>query len=78
MALMDVRCALIKMECPVDDMDVVAIPFLMFREKIMGDHCQLLRINLIIHVSDLIDGLFRACLGVLPELIHRPASLLVP
>ena len=60
MTLVDVGCAFVQMQCPVQHMNVVAILGLELLDELCDDAQQVLCRSVFIQRSQLINGLFRA------------------
>ncbi len=63
MTLMDVGCAFVQMQCPVQHMNVVAILGLELLDELCDDAQQVLCRSVFIQRSKLVDGLLRAGLA---------------
>ena len=75
---MDMRSAFVKVQCPVQYVDVGAEPFLHLRKKF---HCNLRQqfpLNRFLYRANLVNAFFRAGLIVGEQVIHRPVALSMP
>ena len=78
MTLMDVGCAFIQMQCPVQYMNVVAILGFELLDELRDDAQQVLCRSVFIQRSKLVDRLFRAGLTAGQQVRNRAVALRVP
>ena len=78
MTLMDMGCALIQMQCPVQHMNVVAILGLELLDELCDDAQQVLCRSVFIQRSKLVDGLLRAGLAAGQQVRNGAITLRVP
>ena len=78
MTLMDMGCALIQMQCPVQHMNVVAILGLELLDELCDDAQQVLCRSVFIQRSKLVDGLFRAGLAAGQQVGNGAVAFRVP
>ena len=78
MTLMDMGCALIQMQCPVQHMNVVAILGLEILDELCDDAQQVLCRSMVVLCSKLIDGFFRAGLAAGQQVRNGAVALRVP
>ena len=78
MTLMDVGCAFVQMQCPVQHMNVVAIPGLELLDELCDDAQQVLCGSVFIQRSKLVDRLFRAGLAAGQQVGNGAVALCVP
>ena len=78
MTLMDMGCALIQMQCPVQHMNVVAILGLELLDELCDDAQQVLCRSVFIQRSKLVDGLLRAGLAAGQQVRNGAVALCVP
>ena len=78
MTLVDVGCAFVQMQCPVQHMDVFAKFALELLDKLGDDVQQILCRSVFIQRSKLVDGLFRAGLAAGQQVGNGAVALCVP
>ena len=78
MALMDMRCALIQMQCPIQHMNVFAKFGLELVNELGDDVQQFLRRSVVVLCSQLVDGFFRAGLAAGQQVGNGAVALCVP
>ena len=78
MTLVDVGCAFVQMQCPVQHMDVFAKFALELLDKLGDDVQQILCRSVFIQRSKLVDGLFRAGLAAGQQIGNGTVALCVP
>jgi len=78
MTLVDVGCAFVQMQCPVQYMNVFAILDLELLNELGDDVQQVLCRSVFIQRSKLIDGLFRAGLAAGQQVGNGAVALRVP
>ena len=78
MALMDMRCALIQMQCPIQHMNVFAKFALELVNELRDDVHQVLCRSVFIQRSKLVDRLFRAGLAAGQQVGNGAVALRVP
>ena len=78
MTLMDMGCALIQMQCPVQHMNVVAILGLELLDELCDDAQQVFCRSVFIQRSKLVDGLLRAGLAAGQQVGNGAVALCVP
>ena len=78
MALMDVGCAFVQMQCPVQHMNMVAILGFERLDELGDDVQQILRRSVFIQRSKLVDALLRAGLAAGQQVGNGAVALCVP
>ena len=78
MTLMDVGCAFVQMQCPVQHMNMVAILGFELFDELCDDAQQVLCRSVFIQRSKLVDGLFRAGLAAGQQVGNRAVAFRVP
>ena len=78
MTLMDVGCAFVQMQCPVQHMNMFAKLGLERLDELRDNVQQVLRRSVLIQRSKLVDGLFRAGLAAGQQVVNRAVALCVP
>ena len=78
MTLMDMGCALIQMQCPVQHMNMVAILGFELLDELCDDVQQILCGSVFIQRSKLVDRLFRAGLAAGQQVGNGAVALCVP
>ena len=78
MTLMDVGCAFVQMQCPVQHMNMVAILGFELLDELGDDVQQVLCRSVFIQRSQLVDGLFRAGLAAGQQVRNGTVALRVP
>ena len=78
MTLVDVGCAFVQMQCPVQHMNMVAILGFELLDELCDDAQQVLCRSVFIQRSKLVDGLFRAGLAAGQQVGNGAVALRVP
>ena len=78
MTLVDVGCAFVQMQCPVQHMNMVAEFSLELLDELGDDVQQILRRSVFIQRSKLVNSLFRAGLAAGQQVGNRAVALRVP
>ena len=78
MTLMDVRCAFVQMQCPVQHMNVFAILGLELLDELCDDAQQVFCRSVFIQRSKLVNRLFRAGLAAGQQVRNGAVALCVP
>ena len=78
MTLVDVGCAFVQMQCPVQHMNMVAILGFELLDELCDDAQQVLCRSVFIQRSKLVDGLFRAGLAAGQQVGNGAVALCVP
>ena len=78
MTLVDVGCAFVQMQCPVQHMNMVAILGFELLDELCDDAQQVLCRSVFIQRSKLIDGLFRAGLAAGQQVRNGAVTFSVP
>ena len=78
MTLMDMRCAFVQMQCPVQYMNVFAEFSLKLLNELGDDVQQVLCRSVFIQRSQLVDGFFRAGLAAGQQIRNGAVALCVP
>ena len=78
MTLVDVGCAFVQMQCPVQHMNMIAILGFELLDELCDDAQQVLCRSVFIQHSKLIDGLFRAGLAAGQQVGNGAVALCVP
>ena len=78
MTLVDVGCAFVQMQCPIQHMNMVAILGFELLDELCDDAQQVLCRSVFIQRSKLIDGLFRAGLAAGQQVRNGAVAFRVP